>query len=41
MKNISMKKKVFDLMTVLVEQKPEFLFGMARIKNEILPVIMV
>ena len=41
MKNLQIKKKVFDLFCELIKQKPEYLFGMGRIKSEIIPVIMI
>lgn len=41
MKNLPIKKKVFEFLSSLVQQKPEFLYGMGRIENEILPVIMI
>ena len=41
MKNLAIKKKVFEFLFELVKEKPEYLFGMGRIKNEILPVIMI
>ena len=41
MKNLAIKKKVFEFLCELVEHKPEFLYGMSRIKNEILHVIMI